>query len=103
MNGCRTDSPEPREPLQLRQEPFALDVMADPLPVEALTEIKGFDQDGEVQCLPLPEAAAGEAPFCIPRQDPLDGQCAASRGQVLICQDCSRMCSAPLGSLPPNS
>ena len=90
---CRTDAP-PQEPLHLRPGPFALDVMADPLPIEAVAEIKGFDADGEVTCLPLVEPSAA-ATHCIPRKDPLEEPCAAARGELLTCQDCSRLCTVP--------
>lgn len=96
LGACKTEGTPPlegKEPLTIRPEPFALDVMADPLPVETLEEIRGFDLEGELSCLPLREDA------CITRADPLDQACAAVQGEVQVCQDCSRVCTKPLNTL----
>ncbi len=95
-SACKTEGTSPlegKEPLAIRPEPFALDVMADPLPVETLDEIRGFDLEGELSCLPLREDA------CIARADPLDQACAAVQGEVHVCQDCSRVCSKSINTL----
>ena len=76
-----------KEPLKLRSEPFALDLMADPLPIETLEEIRGYDFEGGLACLPLQEET------CIPRFDPVDEACNRVQGQIQVCQDCARICS----------
>lgn len=100
IGACKTEGTEPREPLHLKQEAVTVDVMAEPLALDVLHEISGFDADGEVQCLPLPEPVLGEPSACVTRLDPIDDECTAAKGRVLICQDCSRICSVGVRHAP---
>lgn len=94
MVACKSD--QAKEPSGISQEPFALAVTADALPVEMLSEVKGYDAEGEVQCLPLDQGPGGAA--CIPRPEPLTAPCAAVNGELMTCQDCARICSRPLAT-----
>lgn len=53
--------------------------------------LEGFDFEGAVTCLPL---ALGRR--CLQAQNLLESACSKAEGQLLVCHDCSLVCSKPV-------
>jgi len=83
----------PRLPPSQVEAPLLVELAGPPAPIRepvALQPepISGFNFKGPATCLPL---AADRR--CLHRPDPLAAACLAVQGQLLYCEDCSRLCS----------